>query len=206
MADNPKITAALRDKSAEDKASERRDLNADLGRLEGALSDLKQQYEQYFAGILTLAPDRLHGEVKRALRHLKRAPFRNSALNYRLRALEQRYHTFNSYWQRVLKQREEGTYCKDVFKANMRERFALEDARAETALGRAERNMAALFEAYRAALEKQTGKLPNLKFEVFQKSLIRRAKDFREKHPDKKLAFKIVVKDSKVTVQAKIRE
>lgn len=189
-----------------DKGSEKRDLRAELDRLENKLADLKVQYEQYFSGLIPLAPDPLHSEVKRNIRQLMKAPFKNAALNYRLRSIEGRYHTFNTYWQRVLRERENGTYAKDVFKACMREKQALEEARAQTAAGAAQKGMETLFNSYRTALEKQTGKKQNLDYEAFQKSLLQRARDFKEKHPDSKVSFKVLVRDGKVSVQLKAKQ
>lgn len=188
-----------------EQTGERLNLQAELSKLENLLADLKVLYEQYFMGLLPLAPDRQHAEVKRMFRVLMKAPFRNSSLNYRLKALKHRYATFDTYWQRVLREREQGTYSKDVFKANLRERFALEDAQNSSKLGNAEKSMRSLFDSYSQALEKQTGAKPSLDFKVFQKSLIERAKDFKQKNAGKKLVFKVVVKNGKVTVQAKIK-
>ena len=182
------------------------DINLELKRLEERISELRVQYEQYFAGVLPLAPDRLHAEVKRTLRLLLKAPFRTSAFNYRLKALKNRYSTFDTYWQRVLKERDAGTYSKDVFKATMRERFALEDAHAQTNLGIAERNIENLFRAYKNAIEKQSGRVANLDFGSFRDNLVKRASDLRQAQAGKKLCFKIVVKDGKVTVQARLKD
>jgi hypothetical protein len=185
---------------------ERANIRADLDRLEGILSDLKTQYEQYFSGVLPFPPERLHNDMKRQLRALMKAPFRSSAMNYRLRALESRHNTFNTYWQRVLKQKEDGTYVKDVFKAELREKMAAADARAQTPVGAAERGIQALFNTYRSELEKHTGQKHEVDFAAFQKSLLQRAKDFKEKHGVEKLTFKVVVKNGKVTVQVKAKQ
>jgi hypothetical protein len=189
-----------------DKEELKPELSEELSKLEAQIGELKVQYEQYFAGLLPLAPERLHAEVKRRLRALMKAPFRSSSLNYRLRALKSRFDTFGSYWRRVLNEREAGTYSRDVFKANLRERFALEDARAQSKVGAAEKSLQQLFTAYKIASEKHTGKTPNLDFKSFEKSIIARAKDFKTKHAGKKLAFKVVVKNGKVTVQARVKQ
>ena len=185
---------------------ERVDVREELDRLESMIKDLRLQYEQYFTGLLPLPPDKLHADVKRMLRHLRKAPFKSSAMSYRLRTLDGRYATWNTYWQRVLREREEGTYSKDVFKANLRERIAQEEAKAETAEGAAEKSFQNLFHAYQSALEKHQGKRPDIDFNKFKESLVARAKEFRQKHADKKLAFKVVVKGGKVVVQAKVKE
>lgn len=186
-------------------ADNRLDLRAELDRLEEMLADLKVQFEQYFSGALPLAPDKQHTETKRLIRLLTKAPFKNSALNYRLRMLKYRYSCLHTYWQRVLKQREEGTYFKDVFKANLRERMAMEEARALTKAGIAEKNLQALFESYKKACEKFGSDTARLDYEKFQNGLVARADELKRKNPGKKVAFKIVSKDGKVTVQARVK-
>ncbi len=181
------------------------DLRVDLDRLDVMISDLKVLYEQYFLGVITLPPDKAHNEVKAFIRKLRKAPFKTAASSFRLRSVETRYNTLYTYWQRVLREREEGTYSRDVFKANLRERNALADEKANTSQGAAERSLTSLYDSYREALEKTTGKKQTIDFEAFQKSLVKRAKELKERHGVTRLAFKVVVKDGKVSVQAKAK-
>lgn len=192
--------------SAREKIDTKIDVRAELDHLEAMISDLKIQYEQFFTGILPLAPEKAYADVKRKFREMMKAPFKSQAMNFRLRTLEGRFSTFNTYWQRTLKQREEGTYSRDVFKANLREKNAMEDVRSTTTAGKAERSMNALFESYKEALEQTTGQKQNLDYHAFQKSLVERAKEFKANHQDKKVSFKVVMKDGKVTIQANLKE
>lgn len=193
------------EKSAAERAQLRVDVRAELDKLERVLAELKVEFEQYFVGVAPFAPDKLHTDTKRLIQKLIRAPFKSSEMNYRLRMLEERYRTLNTYWMRVMKQREDGTYHKDVFKANMRERNALADAKSETAKGQAENAMATLFNSYKNALEQQSGARQKLNFEAFQKSLVKRAKEIQEEQGQKKVTFKVIVKDGKVTIKAKAK-
>jgi len=63
-----------------------------------------------------------------------------------------------------------------------------------------------LFDAYKTALERHTGQKQNVDYSAFQKALVQRAKDFKAKTGAQKLAFKIVVKDGRVSVQAKAKD
>lgn len=189
--------------SLSERAFERHDLRAELDQFEEALQSLKIIYEQYFSGILTMAPEKQHQEIKTLMRKLKKAPFKSSAMNYRMRALEQRYQTYNSYWQRVLREREEGTYAKDVYKANLREAQAEEEARSATRQGKAEKQMRDLFNAYKDAIEKQTGKAQTLDFKKFHQHLVQSAKELKKKTGNKKVSFSVVIQDGKVKLKAK---
>ena len=181
---------------------ERMDVRYELDKLDEQLELLRIQFEQFFTGILPFSPDKLHADVKRRIRRLLKAPFRNSEMSYRLKSLEGRYHTHQSYWQRVLREREDGTYVKDVFKANMRERNRLEDAHSTTAQGAAERAMKQLFANYRDALERNTGRIQNLDFSAFQKAIVQRTREFKERNQGQKISFKIVVQNGKVAIKA----
>ena len=189
-----------------DNPFNRLDLRVALDRFENDLNDLKVRFEQYFTGAMPLPPDKQHADLKRFLRQLRKAPFKNSVLGYRLRTLEQRYSTFNTYWQRVLREREAGTYVRDVFKADMRTRFAEADKHAQTAKGISERGMQNLFQSYKNALEKETGAKHELDFKTFQRSLINRVKDLREQHGGKKITFKVAVENGKVSLRARIKD
>jgi hypothetical protein len=191
------------------KVDHRLDFRAELDRLESMIQDLKVSYEQYFMGIMMIAPDHLHKGVKTKIRDLRKAPFKKSTDTFRLRTLEQRYQLFNNYWTRVLREKEEGTYHKDIFKAELRTKHAMVDSLAEGIKGAVQKGMVDLFKTYKTALERQSpGRdTQELNFDKFQKQIIQRAKAFRKQHGEekKKLTFKVVIKNGKVTVQAKAK-
>jgi len=188
-------------KSAQERANERLDLRAELSKFEQTLGDLKVQYEQYFTSLVPFPPDKLHANVKTQLRKLLKAPFKSSAMVYQLKMLETRYHTFHTYWQRVLREREEGRYIRDVFKADLHERLALEEARSQTALGAAENSMGKLFKIYKETIEKQTGRKHEIDYKLFERNLVNRAQEIKDKTGAKKLSFKIITQDGKVSVR-----
>ena len=194
---------SLTNNKASDETGQRKDLRVELERFATLLDELKVQYEQFFMGLAARAPEREHKSIQRLLKDLMRAPFKTVETSYRLKMQETRYHTLNTYWQRVLKQREDGTYHRDIFKADLREKIAAEELYLGTAQGTAEKSMQELFRSYKLALEKQTGNKQNLNFEKFSKSLVQRAQEFKAKSGCEKVAFKVVLKDGKVAIQAK---
>jgi hypothetical protein len=173
-----------------------------LAQIESQIESLRILYEQFFSGSIKLPPDKLNQEVQRELRELQKTPFRNSALNFQARAIKTRYSTLSTYWQRVFRAKESGTYSKDVFKADLRDRLAFEDQRAQTKVGKAERSFHELFNSYQLALEQTTGKAQKLDYNSFQKSILQRAKELKQSGTVQKVSFKVVIKDGKVTVQA----
>jgi hypothetical protein len=84
------------------------------------LRRLRTLYDHWFHGIERLEPQQQRGEVDRIIQELRRQPQRNTALRFRFNQLVQRYTTFNTYWQRIARQIEEGTYKRDVLRAKRR--------------------------------------------------------------------------------------
>ena len=84
------------------------------------LARLRALYEQYFQGIEKLEPTVPRKELDRAIELLKKNQPRNTALRFRLQMLGARYGTYQTYWQRVTRQIEEGTFRRDVVRAQQR--------------------------------------------------------------------------------------
>lgn len=91
------------------------------------LSRVKHLYEQYFQGIERMEPQIPRKQLDRALHQLRKSQPRNTALRFRFQTLIQRYTTLQTYWRRISRQIEEGTYRRDLLRARKRR----EAARAE---------------------------------------------------------------------------
>ena len=178
----------------------RRELDLELDRFEAKISELKVQYEQYFLDIVALPPLELEREVKRMIRELRTAPFKKATTKFRLNTLVQRYQTFNNYWERVKKEREAGTYKRDVFKAKVRAKQSAPVKRDKRE--KRDPGMDKMFDAYKSALKKTGGSSQNVDYAGFKKSLMKQAKTMKEKHGVSNPHFKIKVKDGKVVIKA----
>ena len=180
----------------------RKELALKLDLLERKIEELRILYEQYFIDVQPLPPDKLHKETTRLIRTLLRAPFKNSQTRFRMRNLVTRFQTYNTYWERINKAREDGTYSRDLFRAEMREKM-LEDARREvTEAGMAEKGLKQLFSSYEKALGKAGGQAANLDYNAFKKKMMAQAKALKEKHGIKKLSYKVVMKGGKAVIKA----
>ncbi len=92
--------------------------------LEEELETLKARYEQYFLGIERREPAPWREELKRSIARVKGTFTRNAALRFRIQALHARYLSYERLWLRSAREREEGTYKRDLFKARLRAREA----------------------------------------------------------------------------------
>ena len=183
----------------------RRELDLELDRLESKIAELRVQYEQHFIDILPQPPAKLQREVVVLMRKLLKAPFKNSQSRFRLRTLITRYQTYHTYWERVNKQREDGTYNRDVFRAELREKLQDDLKKQDSRSGRAEAGMRQLYQSYETALKQAGAKADNLNFDAFKKTLIKKAKQLKSEHGAKKLHYKVVLKNGKVSIKASVK-
>lgn len=184
--------------------SNRRKIDLQLDKLERDIEELKVYYEQYFIDLIPHPPEKLEKNIAMAMRVLLKSPFKSSATRFRLRSLINRYQTYHTYWERVKKQREEGKYTKDVFKADLRERELQEAKEAASAAGKAEKGMQQLFSSYENALKKSGADTSKLNYDAFRQSLVNQAKHLKKNKGVSKLSYKIVVKNGKVVVKAQV--
>src|SRR5580698_5796978 len=88
--------------------------------LESRVERLRALYEMYFMGIEKIEPAVARKDVDRRFYVLRRTQLRNTALRFRFLNVLLRYNTYQTYWQRISRKIEEGTYKRDVRRANAR--------------------------------------------------------------------------------------
>ena len=105
------------------------EFDATLKDLETRLDRLKALYEMYFQGIERIEPSVPRKQVERLFELLRRDQPRSTHLRFRYQSLLQRYTTLQTYWRRVTRQIEEGTYKRDLQK--LKRKDATRDARSK---------------------------------------------------------------------------
>jgi hypothetical protein len=93
------------------------ELSRETGGLEEALELLKVRYEQWFMGLERREPAREREEMKRAVARIKTTFTRNTGLRFRIQSLYARFISYERMWQRSAREKEEGTYRRDVLRA-----------------------------------------------------------------------------------------
>jgi hypothetical protein len=99
---------------------EQSELEKLIEELESRVDRLRSLYEQYFMGLEKLVPAVAHKDVERRLFVLRRQTIRNTGLRFRFQNILLKYNTYQTYWIRIVRQIEEGTYKRDVRRANAR--------------------------------------------------------------------------------------
>jgi len=94
-------------------------LQEELDAMDEAIVELQVRYEKYFLGIERRPPDRERKKISDRMRVLKSTLVKNTALKFRLHTLFAKLISFERMWDRTLREMEEGTYRRDVFKAKL---------------------------------------------------------------------------------------
>jgi len=97
-----------------------KEIEEGIEELDKRVERLRAMYDQYFLGIERLEPTILRKDVERRFWGLRREKIRNTAVRFRFNMLCQRFTTYQTFWQRVARQIEEGTYRRDVMKVRQR--------------------------------------------------------------------------------------
>ncbi len=105
------------------------DIQRELDQLDKRIADLRVAYDQYFLGMEKIEPLRARTEVQRLVEEIDRKSVRNTGAKFRREQLRAKFLSFQRYWDRVLKQIEEGTFHGHRVKAELHEREREERAR-----------------------------------------------------------------------------
>ena len=93
------------------------EIEATIDELSKKLEILRVRYEQYFIGVEKIAPAVMRMDVVRIMRDLEQINIKNTALKFKLRTLVQKFTSYSTYWNRTLREIEDGTYKRHVDKA-----------------------------------------------------------------------------------------
>jgi hypothetical protein len=90
------------------------------------LKRLRALYEQWFQGIERIEPQVPRKDFDRTMRRLDRDKPRNTAARFRFQQLRASYTTYATYWQRIARKIEEGTYERDLQRSRRRRQRQVE--------------------------------------------------------------------------------
>lgn len=91
----------------------------DLQLLDTRLKQLKLEYDQYFLGTRPREPVLLRGDVQKLVVKYSNIGIQNTALRFKFNNLCGRFFALRRQWDATLRQIEEGTYTRHVFKAKL---------------------------------------------------------------------------------------
>lgn len=206
-------------------------LNDALDALEEELEEIKVKYEMYFIGAERMEPGRRREDLKRNIARLKNVFTRNAAIRFRVQTLHARYLSYERLWLRSTREKEAGTYRRDVLKARRKategrgkkveaaaepvkppplpaERTPpLPVARAPQAVEAAAATMSEpelreLFDAFVAAKKSCNEDVSKLSYEALARTVNKQTPEIAKKFKAKRVEFKVTVRDGKAVLTA----
>jgi hypothetical protein len=201
-----------------------------LDALEEELEEIKVKYEMYFIGAERMEPSRRRDDLKRDIARLKNAFTRNAAIRFRIQALHARYLSYERLWLRSAREKEAGTYRRDVLKARKKavEGRGTKGAAAEKeeatpaaapppaapvrppplparpapAGAMSETELRALYDSYVAAKRSCNEDVSKVSFESLARTVNKQAPEIAAKFKAKRVEFKVAVRDGKAVLTA----
>ncbi len=183
------------------------ELIKDLDVLARELERLKGSYEQYFLGLERIEPKKLRAQVLTLIRKYTNVPIQSARPKFRYNQLVQRYNTYTTYWDRVLREIEEGRYERDVFRAKIHEKErgvapAPADASPERPTVAAPDPLKTVFDEYVEEKRKNNEDVRALSFEKFRTHMAAQIQALQKKLGTSDLKLKVVTEEGKTKIKA----
>ena len=94
----------------------------EVDELEDRIEKLKHSFELFFSGIENIDPSDKRISIRQLITRLHELHIKNPAVRFRFQSVVGRFVSLNQYWTRILKQIEDGTFQRDIFRANIKRR------------------------------------------------------------------------------------
>jgi hypothetical protein len=179
----------------------------ELTELDEAIQNLQVLYEKYFIGIDRRPPEQERKQVSQKAREMRAASIRNTALKFKINTLFAKLISFERMWDRTLREIEDGTYKRDVFKASLRQK----DRDAKPAEARPARNHAPeisdanlrrLYDTYLVAKKRCGESTAGMTYDAIASRIRAQVPELMQKHRAKNIEFKVVIKGGKAILKA----
>ncbi len=180
--------------------SERKTINARITALELEMKELEILYEQYFAGVEKLEPVKKRTALARNLRNFTNRRIIQTDLRFRYQNLASRYHTYSTYWDRILRLMDEGRYIRQK---GGRLPPPPGDSQQPTVgpASEVERLHESLMAAHRAC--NMVGQVPSK--EKIASFLDTQKEKIREKFGEREVRFEVVTEDGKPKIKVRAK-
>jgi hypothetical protein len=177
----------------------------ELNDLDEGISMLQVLYEKYFLGIDRKPPDQERKRISEKARELRTRSIRNTALKFKVNTLFAKLISFERMWDRTLREIEEGTYTRDVFKAKLRagDRDEPRTGPVKPAVPSiSDANLRRLYDTYLVARKRCGEATDGLTFDSMAARIRSQVPELMQKHKAKNIEFKVVIKGGKAILKA----
>jgi hypothetical protein len=177
----------------------------ELNELDEGISGLQVLYEKYFLGIDRKPPDQERKRISQRVREMRTAPIRNTALKFKVNTLFAKLISFERMWDRTLREIEDGTYKRDVFKAKLRSADREEPRTGPikpAGPSISEANLRRLYDTYLVARKRCGESTDGLTFDSMASRIRSQVPELIQKHKARNIEFKVVIKGGKAILKA----
>ena len=179
----------------------------DLDEMDEAIAKLQVLYEKYFVGIDRRPPDKERRHVSEKMRHLKTTLVKNTALRFRIQTMFAKLLSFERMWDRTLREMEEGTYKRDVYKAKLRdsrrEKAGEQPRQGSQPLPQiSEQMMRKLYDTYLVARQRTGESVMGLSYDSVASRIRSQVPELMKQHKARNIEFKVVIKGGKAVLKA----
>ena len=181
-------------------------LAEELDKVDEDLANLQVLYEKYFLGIDRRPPDDQRKSVSGRLRTMRTTVVKNTGLKFRINTLFAKLISYERMWDRTLREIEDGTYKRDVFKAKYR--IAQRDKKPVAAAVEApkvelsDEKLRRLYDTYLVARQRTGEPIEGLSFDAIASKIRAQVPVLMQKHNAKRVEFKVVIKGGKAVLKA----
>ena len=177
----------------------------ELSDLDEGISGLQVLYEKYFLGIDRKPPDQERKRISEKARELRTRSISNTALKFKVNTLFAKLISFERMWDRTLREIEDGTYKRDVFKAKLRagDRDEPRTGPVKPATPSiSDANLRRLYDTYVVARKRCGEATDGLTFDSMAARIRSQVPELMQKHKAKNIEFKVVIKGGKAILKA----
>jgi hypothetical protein len=179
-------------------------LQEELDAMDVSLAELQVLYEKYFLGIDRRPPETERKRISDRMRVLKVTLVKNTALKFRLHTLFAKLISFERMWDRTLREMEEGTYRRDVFKAKLHSKKKTKEVAAAPAptVHLSDEKLRKLYDTYLVARQRTGEPVAGLTFDSVASRIRAQVPELLNRHKAKNIEFKVVIKGGKAVLKA----
>jgi hypothetical protein len=183
-------------------------LAEELDKVDEDLAKLQVLYEKYFLGIDRRPPDTERKSVSGRLRTMRTTVVKNTGLKFRINTLFAKLISYERMWDRTLREIEDGTYKRDVFKAKYR--IAQREQQQQKTVAAPEPpkvelsddKLRRLYDTYLVARQRTGEPIEGLTFDAIASKIRAQVPVLMQKHNAKRVEFKVVIKGGKAVLKA----
>ena len=181
-------------------------LAEDLDAMEESIANLQVLYEKYFLGLDRKPPERERRQVSEKMRLLKESLVKNTALKFRVQTMFAKLLSFERMWDRTLREIEDGTYKRDLFKAKLHQAQRSPElqgtARASGPPQISDQMIRKLYDTYLVARQRTGESTAGLTYESLAARLRSQVPELMARHKARNIEFKVVIKGGKAVLKA----